>query len=180
MYINKTSDVPKKSALETARENYPIVFDTGEGFSEQNVGFNNFDELQAFLEKTNDIPNAGEGYSKNWVYFKGYPSYVRIDISKSIHDFNPKTQHISDYMKSLEEDFDWSVFDAPKPIAVEPEPVVEKQEVVNTLPELQERLELLKEMLAEDSSNESLKDRVELLAEMIKDKKESVVNKYES
>ncbi len=187
MYINKT---PNKSALETSRENYHILFEMGEGRPEKNVGFNNFDELQKFLEDTKDIPEIGDGYNKNWIYFRGYPSVVRIDISKKSSDFNPETHSISDYMKKYDGSFDWSVFDAPKATIVTdvvPEPVSveeeikqeEKQEIINEigniLSALEDRLELLKEMLGETPDDGILKERIELLEEMIKENKESGV-----
>ena len=103
--VNQTEELLKK---------YPIVLEWTEGASDENVGFNSLEKLRTRLKSYGFTDTPTETYIKNKLWFRGYPSYVRIDLSEIERDYNPNEQNLLDWLNEYEPDFDWSQFSRPR------------------------------------------------------------------
>lgn len=108
----------RKDENEIKREKYPIVVEWSEGSSDENIGFENLEQLEIWLDQIGFTENPDETYIKNKVWFRGMTSYVRIDLSRSQGDFNPKEQSLIEYLiEHVSKQFDWqSLSEAKTPI----------------------------------------------------------------
>lgn len=95
-------------SLESVREKYPITLEWSEGFGEENIGFNSLEKLESRLKTIE--PPTNETYVKNKLWFQGYPHYVRVDVGLAEGDFNPLSDNLIDFLKSYDQNFDWSQF----------------------------------------------------------------------
>ena len=100
-----------EAELEKMKESYPIVIEWSEGNIGDNVGLNNLNELNDKLKQSGFSNRPSEIYIKNKVWFKNYPTYIRIDVSKQKSDFDFEKQHIREWLKNYDKSFDWSIFD---------------------------------------------------------------------
>jgi len=114
-------------------EKYPIVIEWSEGSHESNIGLNNLEELQEKLKGFGFTDKPNETYIKNKVWFKGYPNYIRIDVSKVDGDYNPLNNKLEDWLSASEPNFDWSEFRA-EPLEKEPK---ELQKQANKIPDFE-------------------------------------------
>ena len=143
-----------EAELQKAKENYPIVIEWSEGNIPDNVGLNNLDELNSKLIQAGFSSRPTEIYIKNKVWFRGYPSYVRIDVSKQQDDFDFEKQHIRDWLKKYDNRFDWSVFDT-------------KGTNQSEIEELEMLIELTQDSVNENPNDEELSMYLEMLKETL-------------
>lgn len=100
----------KKGDLESQRKQYPIVLEFSEGSSEKNVGINSLDELQKNLRSHKYPKKGGRGYSKTYVWFKNYPSYVRIDLSGGTNNYDPRNMELLGWLNKYDFSHDWEQY----------------------------------------------------------------------
>jgi tetratricopeptide (TPR) repeat protein len=150
--------IENESELEKAKENYPIVIEWSEGNITDNVGLNNLDELNSKLIEAGFSDRPTEIYIKNKVWFRNYPSYVRIDSSKQKGDFNFEKEHIRDWLKQSDSKFDWSVFDT-------------KGTNQSEIEELEMLIELTQDAVNENPNDEELSLYLDVLKETLSDLK---------
>jgi uncharacterized protein YqiB (DUF1249 family) len=101
--------------LSELRDKNPIVIEWSEGGEDYPKGFNTLDELSRALLLNGFTSKPNDTYIKNKVWFRGYESSWRIDVSKSRGDFDPSKDDLLKYLESGDKKFDWSVFvDKPK------------------------------------------------------------------
>ena len=146
--------IESEAELEKAKENYPIVIEWSEGNIPDNVGLNNLDELNSKLIQAGFSSRPTEIYRKNKVWFRDYPSYVRIDVSKQGDDFDFEKQHIRDWLKKYDNRFDWSVFDT-------------KGTNQSEIEELEMLIELTQDSVNENPNDEELSMYLEMLKETL-------------
>lgn len=150
--------IENEAELEKVKENYPIVIEWSEGNIPDNVGINNLDELNSKLIQAGFSSRPTEIYIKNKVLFRGYPHYIRIDVSKIKDDFDFENQHIRDWLKKYDSKFDWSVFDT-------------KDTKQSEIEELEMLIELTQDSVNENPNDEELSLYLEMLKETLSELK---------
>ncbi len=108
----KVANKDKASSLDRARKSYPIVLERSEGSkTDKNVGFASLEDLHERL-RTYDVKSSAGGYLKTYVWFKGYPNQVRIDLAKTKGNFDPNNSSydLEDWLEELDPNFDWFKF----------------------------------------------------------------------
>ena len=100
----------EKSNVELAKlkKTSPIVVEWTEGEEGYNKVFKNLVDLQKAFKSYGytDNPNT---YIKNKVWFKGYPTHVRIDIGKSDGDYQPENSLV-EWLFKYDDKFNWYQF----------------------------------------------------------------------
>lgn len=105
----------RKTSLEYQREKFPIVVEWSEGSGDENIGFDSIEQLGNWLHQMGYTDTPEETYIKNKVWFKGYTSYVRIDISKQESDFDPQEDDLLTWLVTHQDSqFHWSQFSESK------------------------------------------------------------------
>lgn len=105
----------RKTSLEYQREKFPIVVEWSEGSGDENIGFDSIEQLGNWLHQMGYTDTPEETYIKNKVWFKGYTSYVRIDISKQEADFDPQEDDLLTWLVTHEStQFNWAQFSEAK------------------------------------------------------------------
>lgn len=161
-----------------------------EGLEKDNIKCETLADLQRYLRKAFGDLKPNEGYVKTKVLFtfdNGDTLEKRIDLGYSKGDFNPKETIIQDYIaenilswnpmdKSTRdlEKFEY-VFDFKESPITEQAPIVEEVQEVEqpkqkpTVEELQERISIIKRMIAKGKGNkEELEERISIVERMIK------------
>ncbi len=108
----KVANKDRESSLDRARKSHPIVLEMSEGSkTDRNVGFASLEDLHERL-RTYDLKSNADGYLKTYVWFKGYPNQVRIDLSKTKGNFDPNNSSydLEDWLEKLDPNFDWFKF----------------------------------------------------------------------
>lgn len=100
----------RKVEGEELRKKHPIVLEWTEGADMTNKPYSSIEELEKDLASFGFTDSPNETYIKNKVWFKGYPHYVRIDISKGDHDFNPEEDKLINWLKNYDKSFDFEQF----------------------------------------------------------------------
>lgn len=129
-------------ATKDAKEQYPIVLEWTEGADYKNKGYNNLEELELDLLSFGFTDTPTKTYIKNKVWFKGYPDYVNIDLSKADHDFDPTTEKLVDWLKKYDNKFDFLQFS-------EVEKLKKQNELDKLVKENEEKLKKLKQEVEE-------------------------------
>lgn len=92
-------------------EKYPIVIEWTEGSHEMFIGLDDLQELRSKLKRYGFTDSPTETYIKNKVWFRGYSSDVRIDVSYKDGDYNPKKMELLDWLEIYDPNFDWYQYD---------------------------------------------------------------------
>lgn len=100
----------RKSTTEELIKKHPIVLEWTEGADIKNKTYNHLEELEKDLRSFGFTDTPTENYIKNKVWFKGYPHYVQIDLSKMDHDFNPEEEKLINWLKNYDKSFDFEQF----------------------------------------------------------------------
>lgn len=88
-------------------KSYPIVVEWAENSDDQNLGLNSLEELHERM-KTYGVPKEKDTYNKVKVWFRGIPTYIRIDLSKT-KTFDPtnKDYDLEDWLENVYPKYDW-------------------------------------------------------------------------
>lgn len=152
--------IDEQAEFEKVREKYPIVIQWSEGKIADNIGLNNLDELNDKLKEAGFSDRPTEIYIKNKVFFRGYPHYAMIDTSKQGGgDFDFEKEHVRDWLKKYDKNFDFSIFDDNKK-----ENISEKS---NEIEDLEMLIELTQESVNENPNDEDLSLYLEMLKETL-------------
>lgn len=100
--------------LNKRKEEFPIVLEWTEAGGDKGLGFNSLEELQSKLKSYGFTENPLETYIKNKVWFKGYQSWIRIDLSMSKGDYNPNEEQLLEWLKKYDPSHDWQQYQAQK------------------------------------------------------------------
>lgn len=146
--------------LNRVKEQYPIVIEWSESGMGRNIGLNNLDELNDKLKQAGFSSTPTQTYIKNKVWFRGYPHFSMIDNSKmGDSDFDFEKEHVRDYLKKYDKNFDFSIFDDNKK-----ENISEKS---NEIEDLEMLIELTQESVNENPNDEDLSLYLEMLKETL-------------
>lgn len=159
--------IDSENELNRVKEQYPIVIEWSEGGIGDNIGLNNLDELNDKLKQSGFSDRPTEIYIKNKVWFRGYPHYTMIDNSKaSDSDFDFEKEHVRDWLKKYDKNFDFSVFDKSN---IENDKEIQKEfkESFEEIEELELLIELTQESVNENPNDEDLSLYLEMLKETL-------------
>jgi hypothetical protein len=152
--------IDRENELNRVKEQYPIVIEWSESGIGRNIGLNNLDELNDKLKQAGFSSTPTQTYVKNKVWFRGYPHYTMIDNSKaSDSDFDFEKEHVRDYLKKYDKNFDFSIFDVNKK-----DDTTEKS---NEIEDLEMLIELTQESVNENPNDEDLSLYLEMLKETL-------------
>lgn len=152
--------IDRENELNRVKEQYPIVIEWSESGIGRNIGLNNLDELNDKLKQAGFSSTPTQTYVKNKVWFRGYPHYSMIDNSKmGDSDFDFEKEHVRDYLKKYDKNFDFSIFDDNKK-----ENISEKS---NEIEDLEMLIELTQESVNENPNDEDLSLYLEMLKETL-------------
>jgi hypothetical protein len=163
--------IDSENELNRVKEQYPIVIEWSEGGIGNNIGLNNLDELNDKLKQSGFSDRPTEIYIKNKVWFRGYPHYTMIDNSNaSDSDFDFEKEHVRDWLKKYDKNFDFSIFD--KPTSVENlimpyDLALEIKNKSNEIEDLEMLIELTQESVNENPNDEDLSLYLEMLKETL-------------
>lgn len=100
----------RKKETEELKKKHPIVLEWTEGADIRNKTYTYLEELEKDLKSFGFTDRPTETYIKNKVWFKGYPYYIQIDLSKMDHDFNPEEEKLITWLKNYNKSFDFEQF----------------------------------------------------------------------
>ncbi len=89
---------------------HPIVIEWSEGLQQENIALASLEKLELKLKKANYPKERGQGYSKTKVWFRDYPNYVRIDLSKNESDYDPSGMNLLEWLEKGDPSFNWKQF----------------------------------------------------------------------
>lgn len=107
---DQTEKTDVEQTMKELRSKYPVVLEWTEGAGDDLRGFKSLEELQKGLLENGFTGSPDQTYIKNKIWFDGFPSYVRIDVSKIEGDYDPESDALIDWLNKYEKGFDWSVF----------------------------------------------------------------------
>lgn len=100
----------RRKETEELKKKHPIVLEWTEGADIRNKTYTYLEELEKDLKSFGFTDRPTETYIKNKVWFKGYPHYIQIDLSKMDHDFNPEEEKLITWLKNYNKSFDFEQF----------------------------------------------------------------------
>lgn len=100
----------RRKETEELKKNHPIVLEWTEGADIINKPYSSLEELEKDFASFGFTDTPTKTYIKNKVWFKGYPNYIQIDLSKMDHDFNPEEDKLINWLKNYDKSFDFEQF----------------------------------------------------------------------
>lgn len=100
----------RRKETEELKKKHPIVLEWTKGADIRNKTYTYLEELEKDLKSFGFTDRPTETYIKNKVWFKGYPYYIQIDLSKMDHDFNPEEEKLITWLKNYNKSFDFEQF----------------------------------------------------------------------